>query len=80
MGVRGSNSTIFIFAFLLNGDQLLKNRICSSRSKFFSLKVDPFLKGVIAQGCKQEVTKVASLEKIAPTFGSVHIHLNIIIR
>ena len=40
---RGSNSAIFIFAFLLTRDQLLKERICSGRSKFFPLRVDPNL-------------------------------------
>ena len=35
-----SNSVIFIFASLLHGCQLLKERICSSRSKFFPLRVD----------------------------------------
>ena len=43
---RGSNSSIFIFAFLLNGGQLLKVRTCSSESKFFPLKVDTFLGGL----------------------------------
>ena len=43
---RGSNSFIFIFASHLNGGQLLKKRICSPRSKFFSLRVDPVLKGL----------------------------------
>ena len=36
----GSNSVIFIFDSLFNGDQLLKEIICSSRSKFFPLRVD----------------------------------------
>ena len=36
---KGSNSTIF--ASLLSRGQLLKQIICSSRSKFFPLRVDP---------------------------------------
>ena len=39
---RGSNCVIDIFASIFSGGQLLKERICSSRSKFFYLKVDPF--------------------------------------
>ena len=45
----GSNSVIFIFPFLLNRGQLLKERICSSRSKFFPLRVDLILEGHIKQ-------------------------------
>ena len=38
---RGSNSAVFIFVFLINLGQLLKERICSIWSKFFSLREDP---------------------------------------
>ena len=34
---------LFHIAFLLSEGQLLKERICSSRSKFFPIRVDPFL-------------------------------------
>ena len=37
----GSNSVTFYIASVLNGDQVLKERICSARSKFFLLRVDP---------------------------------------
>ena len=40
--------TIFpfsLFSPFLNEDQLLKERICSSRSKFFPLRVYPFKQG-----------------------------------
>ena len=47
---RGSNSAIFIFASFLNGGQLLKERICSYRSKFFPLRVDTILEGVCCSG------------------------------
>ena len=43
---RESNSVIFI-ASLLYGSQLLKERICSSGSKFFPLRVDPLRKGFL---------------------------------
>ena len=36
---------ILIFTSILNGSQLLKERICSSRSRFFRLRVDSILKG-----------------------------------
>ena len=49
-----SNPAIFSFAGLSKGGelgklggQLLKKRICSSRSKFFPLRVDPFRKSFI---------------------------------
>ena len=41
---KGSNSSIF--ASLLSMGQLLKERICSFRSKFFPFKVDPSSKKV----------------------------------
>ena len=42
---RGSNSTTSSYFSLLHGAQLLKERICSSGSKFFPLREDPFLEG-----------------------------------
>ena len=60
---RGDKSFIFLLSSLLNVGQLLKEWICSSRSKFFPLRVSPFGKGVIAQGSKDDVTKVVSLSK-----------------
>ena len=39
---RGSNSASFIFASLLNKGQLSKERICSSGSQFFLLRVNMF--------------------------------------
>ena len=55
---RVSNSFTFIFVFILKGDQLLRERICSSRSKFFPFRVDSFLRGFSSKEAKQEVTKV----------------------
>ena len=40
---RGSNSVIFIIASYINWGQLINERICSHRSKFFPLRVDPFM-------------------------------------
>ena len=40
---RGSNSVIYNFPSLLKRGLLSKERICSHRSKFFPLRVDPFL-------------------------------------
>ena len=40
--IRGCNSAISVFTSHLSGGKLLKIRICSSRSKFFSLKAYPF--------------------------------------
>ena len=41
---RGSNSVIYIFASLLDRGQLLKETICSYKSKLFPLRVDLLLK------------------------------------
>ena len=38
-------------------DLLIKERICSTRSKFFPLRVDPFFRRVLSTGEQQEVTK-----------------------
>ena len=60
-----SNIAIFIYAYLYNWSGLLKKRICSSRSKFFPLRVDLILKGLfVIRGCKQEVIEVIILCKI----------------
>ena len=45
---RKSYCAIFMFTSLLNGDQLLKERICSQRNKFFPVRVDPFSKGLFS--------------------------------
>ena len=53
---KGSGSTIF--ASLLSKGQLLKERICSSRSKFLPLRVDSIFKSYLMQRSKQEVTQL----------------------
>ena len=60
---KGSNSTGPYFASFLNGGQLLKNRICSCRSKFFPLGADPILLGIVAQKSIPGNTKFVSLCK-----------------
>ena len=40
---RKSNSVVFIIAYHINGGHLIKERICSCWSKFFSLREDPIL-------------------------------------
>ena len=42
---RGSSSIIFFFIFILKGNKLLKERVCSSRSRFFPLRVYFILEG-----------------------------------
>ena len=42
----------------------LEERICSSRSKFFSLSVDPIFKGFFVHGTKLKVKKVVSFIKL----------------
>ena len=57
------------FAFSSKWDQLLKERICSYRSKFFPLKADPFFKGFVEKESKQGVTEVVSLCKSGAKHG-----------
>ena len=52
----------FISASLLNGSQLLKKRICSSRSKFFPLRVDSFSKRFGRPGKRTRAQKLSSLD------------------
>ena len=47
---KGSNSVIFIFVSIFNMGQLLKEMICSLRSKFFPLGVDPILEELCCPG------------------------------
>ena len=54
---QGKNSAIFKFAFLINGNELLKKRICSHRSKFFPLRVDPILEVFFIPKSKQKSKK-----------------------
>ena len=42
----GSNSSSFSLASHLSVGQLLKERICSSGSKFFFSRIDPFMQGL----------------------------------
>ena len=64
--------TIFNSASILNGGKLLKQRICSSRSKFLPLRVDPFWNGSVVQ---EKVTEAVSLCKMAYKHVALPIHL-----
>ena len=60
--------TGLVYALLFNLGQLLKERICSKRSKFFPLRVEARLERLysaffILQGSKQEVMEVVSFCK-----------------
>ena len=62
--IKGDNFSDFLFALLAEEAHpqrglLLKERICSSRSKFFPLRVDP-----IQKGGKHENGRVASPETV----------------
>ena len=46
---------------LLNSTQFCKERICSSRGKFFPLGVDLILEGLYCQGKQKGVMKVVPL-------------------
>ena len=64
---RGSISVIFFLVFQLNGSQLLKERICSSRSKFFPLRVGSFLDVIFTTGKHMESQKFFSFKKWGKT-------------
>ena len=55
-----SNYVIFIFAFISNDDQLSKERICSSMSKFFPFRVDPIMRRLRQQRKRTVITQVMS--------------------
>ena len=56
-------------ASLLNVGLLLKERICSSRSKFFPLRVDPSLKGFCCLEKQTGSHKSCLLKKTRPVTG-----------
>ena len=59
--MRGFKIVIFMVVSHINWGQLIKERICSSESKFFLLRVDPFSEDLVLQVSKQEVLKIVSL-------------------
>ena len=63
----------FIFASLLDRDQLIKQRIGCCRSKFFPLQVDSVLEGLIIQVSKLEVTKLSPFVK-GRKIWRIHMH------
>ena len=76
---KGSNCYIFIFASLLNTGQLLKERICSPRSKFFPLRVDHILEGLGRASSSREAEKKSQklfpFVEMAEKYGGSPIHL-----
>ena len=68
---RGHNTTIFIFASLLNQDHHLMERICSCRSKFFPLRVDHFCKRFITGGPGGIAQSVGHLTRKSEVLGSI---------
>ena len=72
---RGSDSAISIFASLLNIGQLLKERICFCRSKFFPLRVDPITHWFNSPG-KQEGSYLSSFPVIKQQKKNVKVCLN----
>ena len=75
---RGSNSVIFSFGSLLKRGLLLKERICSKRSKFFPLSVHPIFHFERAMSVKEENRKswkLFPLIKMGDKYWGVPIHL-----
>ena len=65
MGTLSGETTLpfSILTALLNGGQLLKERICSLRRNFFHIRLSPFSKPSLFREAKWQVTKVVSLVK-----------------
>ena len=74
MGAFSREATLH-FHFFENGEQLLRERIYFSGSKFFPLIVGPIWKGFIIQESKQEVPKLSSFKKMVKN-SDVPIHLS----
>ena len=56
--IKCSKSTTTGFASLLTMGQLLKERICSFRSKFFPSRADPISKSHLIKRCQQKFMHV----------------------
>ena len=54
----------YMFASIFRRGQLIKERICSLKSKFFSLLVDLILEPLSYRGSKQKVTKIIQSQDI----------------
>ena len=65
--VKRSNSAILILPPFFNGDLFLKKRICSHRSKFFSLRTDPIWEWFLKKWRKNEVYLYKNFYKLTCT-------------
>ena len=73
----GELTPLFHFASLIYKGQLLKERICSSRSKFFPRRVTLFLDWLRFHGKQTGIPKkLFPFAKILGEKGSIRIHLN----
>ena len=75
-GVGGGDLSNIEFAPFLNGGQLLKERICCSKSKFFNLRVDPFSGGFHILGKHTGSQESCSPLQMSKQHGGVLIHIN----
>ena len=73
MHFQENSSVNYIFSFLFNKTQLLKERVCSSWSKFFPLRVDSILDGHSCPGAQIGSHKSFSfVKKVAKTWRFIH--------
>ena len=57
--LEGSNSVLFYFLCLINGDKILKGYIdCTIWSKILGVSVDPILKELLSEGKQKEATEI----------------------
>ena len=75
---RGNYSAIIIFASFVNGGQLLKERICSQRSKFFPLRVDQLLE-LCSIGKQTELhEKLLNFADMMEKHGGIYSHIKLV--
>ena len=80
MGILWEEAILSFLASLHNKDQLLKERICSCRSKFFPSRVDPISKSYLTYKSKQkfkQVNKTFFLEKRQGAFITAGVFIRI---
>ena len=62
---QGRTSAIYKFASLLDRGLLLKETICSLRSKFFPLSIVPFLEGISSRKANKNTQKLFPFVELA---------------
>ena len=78
--IKGGNSFKIVLPSLWKGVYSKREEFATMGSKFFPFRVDSFQNELGVQKSKQEVTKVASLVKLAESIPSVSVPLSFLIK